>query len=108
MEDQPSLRELAALDAVGLHARPTSWLTGRWIRPLERKAEPRAVACKRVIVHDHTDACPLRTSCGNLRCVGFSCYGRVTLFVVPDVLLPNATRDEYVLAFMPNPLPSIE
>lgn len=43
-EHKPGLRELVVLNAIRLHARPTSRLAGLWIGSLERQAEPRAVA----------------------------------------------------------------
>jgi hypothetical protein len=40
---EPGLRELACLDPVELHARLSASLAGAWVRPHQRKTEPRAI-----------------------------------------------------------------
>ena len=70
---QPSLREHASLDSVGLQARPTAQLAGLGISPLEREAKPSAIAFERVIVYNNTYIWPLLPDFGDLRCVGVSC-----------------------------------
>src|SRR5271165_3737312 len=62
---EPSLRKLAALDPIGLHACPTTRLAGLGVGPLERKAEPRPVAFERMIVHNDAYIRPLRLDLGD-------------------------------------------
>ena len=68
LQHQPRLSKLASLDPVGLHACPTARLAGLWISPLERKAKPRSIAFKRVIVYDDTYIRPLLSGLGDLGC----------------------------------------
>src|SRR5271169_4867581 len=108
MQHQPSLREHASLDPVGLHACPTARLAGRGIRPFERKAKPRTVVLERVVIDNDTYIGPLLSNLGDFRRIGLACNRPVTAFVVPDVVRHDAFRDEIVFALMPNALPSVE
>jgi hypothetical protein len=103
LEHKPSLRELAALDAVDLYSCPAARLAGFRTSPLERKAEPRAVALECVIIPNDPYARSLLPRLGNLGRIGLACYRPVTLFVVPDIGLLDALSDQVVGASLPDP-----
>jgi hypothetical protein len=44
----------------------------------------------------------------DFRCVGFPRHRPIACFIVPNVAFCDAARDKIVLAFMPNPFPSVE
>jgi hypothetical protein len=104
----PGLGELAALDPVTLHSCPGATLAGRRIRPHERKAKPRTIVGEGVIVDEDTDAWPLLMDSSELRRIGFRRHRPVAFLIVPDVMRPDATRNQIVLAFVPNQFPSVE
>ena len=55
------------------------------------------------------NVCRANPACrGDLRRVVLPCYRPITLFVVPEVDLPHAAGDQFELAFVPNPFPSVE
>jgi len=85
-----------------------SGLTSLGISQLERKAKPSAVAFKRVIVDDDANVWPLLSNLLNLRRVGLARNRPVAVFVVPDVMFPDAARHQIESAFVPNSLPAIE
>jgi hypothetical protein len=91
-ENSPSLRQLASLDPVNLHACSGACLAGLCISPLDHQAEPRAVAVKCVIIRNEASVRSLLSEVGNLRFIGFPRYGPITCLVVPDVARPDAIR----------------
>jgi hypothetical protein len=61
-----------------------------------------------VVIDNDTYIGPLLANLGDFRRVGLACYCPVTGFIVPDVVRPDAFRDEIVFALMPNALPLVE
>ena len=105
---EPSLRELARLGAVTLHARSTARFAGFGIRPLECKSKPRPVVSERVIVHHDPYIGSFYPDRLDLGRIGLPRDDPVALFVVTYVMRCYAVRNEVILALMPNLFPSVE
>ena len=60
-----------------------------------------------VVDHD-ADTWTLLVNPGQLCRVSLSRHGPVAAFIMPDIVRPDATRNEIKLAFVPDPLPAVE
>ena len=61
-----------------------------------------------MIVHNNTYIRTLIPGLGDLRRIGLPCYCPIAPFIKSDLLFRDAARYQVVLAFMPDPLPSVE
>jgi hypothetical protein len=105
---EPGLRELACLDPVELHARPSASLAGAWVRPHQRKTEPRAIPGNFMVVHNEARIRPVLTSGAHLRRILLRRHLSSARFIVADADLPRAFGNKVVLALMPYRFPSVE
>jgi len=88
--------ELAANNAVRLHARATTRLAGRGIAPCKTEAEPRPVSDKGVVIDQHTDARSILHQLLKFGRIALRCNNPVACFLMAGVLIGNAAWHEVI------------
>src|SRR5216683_2859383 len=105
---KPGFRQFAPLNPIELHAGASTFLTCFRVVPHQGKAEPSAV-CRDLMVVDNDPGVRSVSMRGcELRRVFRWRHLSRSSFLVPNVNGRYALGDQAVLAFMPNPFPTIE